>query len=381
MYIKKIVSFILVFILICSVTMIKPSALSEKELTAPSAILIEPTTKKVLFEHNSHEKRPCASVTKVMTLLLIMEAIEEGKITYEEMVTSSQRASSMGGSDIWLEEGEQMSVDDMIKAIVVASANDASVAMAEHICGTEEEFINKMNQRAKELGMNDTTFKNCNGLDEDGHLTSAYDVAIMSAELIKHEKIFDYTSIWMDSLRNGKTQIVNTNKLLKTYKGITGLKTGTTNEAGCCMSASATRDGLSLIAVVLGCKTGTERFKDCATLLDYGFANYKYQLLSSPDEISKEIEVKGGMQKSIELSYNINGGFVLPKGSDSSLEYKITLPEYLEAPVKKGDKIGKVTYTTGKEELASFDIFAKNETEEINFGSVFNLLYNALIAL
>ena len=381
MYIKKIVSFILVFILLCSVTMIKPSALSEKELTAPSAILIEPTTKKVLFEHNSHEKRPCASVTKVMTLLLIMEAIEEGKITYEEMVTSSQRASSMGGSDIWLEEGEQMSVDDMVKAIVVASANDASVAMAEHICGTEEEFINKMNQRAKELGMNDTTFKNCYGLDEDGHLTSAYDVAIMSAELIKHEKIFDYTSIWMDSLRNGKTQIVNTNKLLKTYKGITGLKTGTTNEAGCCMSASATRDGLSLIAVVLGCKTGTERFKDCATLLDYGFANYKYQLLSSPDEISKEIEVKGGMKKSIELSYNINGGFVLPKGSDSSLEYKITLPEYLEAPVKKGDKIGKVTYTTGKEELASFDIFAKNETEEINFGSVFNLLYNALIAL
>ena len=381
MYIKKIVSFILVFILLCSVTMIKPSALSEKELTAPSAILIEPTTKKVLFEHNSHEKRPCASVTKVMTLLLIMEAIEEGKITYEEMVTSSQRASSMGGSDIWLEEGEQMSVDDMVKAIVVASANDASVAMAEHICGTEEEFINKMNQRAKELGMNDTTFKNCNGLDEDGHLTSAYDVAIMSAELIKHEKIFDYTSIWMDSLRNGKTQIVNTNKLLKTYKGITGLKTGTTNEAGCCMSASATRDGLSLIAVVLGCKTGTERFKDCATLLDYGFANYKYQLLSSPDEISKEIEVKGGMKKSIELSYNINGGFVLPKGSDSNLEYKITLPEYLEAPVKKGDKIGKVTYTTGKEELASFDIFAKNETEEINFGSVFNLLYNALIAL
>ena len=381
MYIKKIVSFILVFILICSVTMIKPSALSEKELTAPSAILIEPTTKKVLFEHNSHEKRPCASVTKVMTLLLIMEAIEEGKITYEEMVTSSQRASSMGGSDIWLEEGEQMSVDDMIKAIVVASANDASVAMAEHICGTEEEFINKMNQRAKELGMNDTTFKNCNGLDEDGHLTSAYDVAIMSAELIKHEKIFDYTSIWMDSLRNGKTQIVNTNKLLKTYKGITGLKTGTTNEAGCCMSASATRDGLSLIAVVLGCKTGTERFKDCATLLDYGFANYKYQLLSSPNEISKEIEVKGGMQKSIELSYNINGGFVLPKGSENSLEYKITLPEYLEAPVKKGDKIGKVTYTTGKEELASFDIFAENETEEINFGSVFNLLYNALIAL
>ncbi len=381
MYIKKFFSFILVFVLLCSATMLKPNALSEKELTAPAAILIEPNTKKVLYEHNSHEKRPCASITKVMTLLLVMEAIEEGKIAYDDMVTASARAASMGGSDIWLEEGEQMTVDDMIKATAVASANDASVALAEHICGTEEEFVNKMNQRAKELGMNDTVFKNCNGLDEDGHVTSAYDVAVMSAELIKHEKIFEYTSIWMDDLRGGKTQIVNTNKLLKTYKGITGLKTGTTDDAGCCMSASAKRDGLSLIAVVLGCNTGTERFKDSATLLDYGFANYKYQLLSSPDEISKEIEVKGGMDKNIQLAYDIQGGFVLSKGSENNLDYKITLPEFLEAPVKAGDKVGKVTYTSGGEELASFDIVAKNETEEINFGSVFNLLYNALIAL
>lgn len=381
MYIKKVFSFILVFVFLSSMTMVKPNALSEKELTAPSAILIEPNTKKVLYEHNSHEKRPCASITKVMTLLLVMEAIEEGKITYDEMVTTSAKAASMGGSDIWLEEGEQMTVDDMIKATTVASANDASVALAEHICGTEEEFVNKMNQRAKELGMNDTVFKNCNGLDEEGHLTSAYDVAIMSAELIKHEKIFEYTSIWMDSLRGGETQIVNTNKLLKTYKGITGLKTGTTDDAGCCMSASAQRDGLSLISVVLGCTTGTERFKDSATLLDYGFANYKYQLLSSPDEIGKEIEVKGGMDKTVQLEYSINGGFVLPKGSESKLEYKVTLPEFVEAPVKAGDKIGKVTYTTGDEELASFDIVAKDKSEEITFGAVLGMLYNALIAL
>ncbi len=381
MYIKKVFSFILVFVLLSSMTMVKPKALSEAELTAPSAILIEANTKKVLFEHNSHEQRPCASVTKVMTLLLVMEAIEEGKITYDEMVTTSAKAASMGGSDIWLEEGEQMSVDDMIKATAVASANDASVALAEHICGTEEEFVNLMNQRAKELGMNDTVFKNCNGLDEEGHLTSAYDVAVMSAELIKHEKIFEYTSIWMDSLRGGETQIVNTNKLLKTYKGITGLKTGTTDDAGCCMSASAQRDGLSLISVVLGCTTGTERFKDSATLLDYGFANYKYLLLSSPDEISKEIEVKGGMNKSVQLTYDIQGGFVLPKGGESAFEYEISLPEFLEAPVKAGDKVGEVIYTASGEKLASFDIVASTETEEISFGAVLGMLYNALIAL
>ncbi len=381
MYIKKAFSFILVFVFLSSMTMVNSKALSEAELTAPSAILIEANTLKVLYEHNSHEQRPCASITKVMTLLLVMEAIEEGKITYDEMVTTSAKAASMGGSDIWLEEGEQMSVDDMIKATAVASANDASVALAEHICGTEEEFVNKMNQRAKELGMNDTVFKNCNGLDEEGHLTSAYDVAIMSAELIKHEKIFEYTSIWMDSLRGGETQIVNTNKLLKTYKGITGLKTGTTDDAGCCMSASAQRDGLSLISVVLGCTTGTERFKDSATLLDYGFANYKYQLLSSPDEISKEIEVKGGMNKSVQLTYDIQGGFVLPKGGESAFEYEISLPEFLEAPVKAGDKVGEVIYTASGEKLASFDIVASTETEEISFGAVLSMLYNALIAL
>lgn len=215
------------------------NAVTEETITAPSAVLMETSSGKILFEKNPHEQRPCASITKVMTMLLVCEAIDNGKLSLDDTITASAHAASMGGSDIWLEEGETMSADDMIKATVVASANDAAVALAEHLCGSEEVFVEKMNEKASQLGMKDTVFKNCNGLDEDGHITSAYDVAVMSRELMKHEMIFDYTSIWLDNLRGGKTQIVNTNKLLKTYNGITGLKTGTTNDAGCCMAASA----------------------------------------------------------------------------------------------------------------------------------------------
>ena len=217
------------------------AALGDDSVSAQSAVLMESSTGKIVYEKNSHEQRPCASVTKVMTLLLVFEAIDRGKLSLEDTITASEHAASMGGSDIWLENGETMSADDMIKATVVASANDAAVALAEHLSGSEDAFVEQMNNRAKELGMNDTVFKNCNGLDEEGHVTSANDVAIMSRELTKHEKIFDYTAIWLDNLRDGKTQIVNTNKLLKTYNGITGLKTGTTDDAGCCMSATATR--------------------------------------------------------------------------------------------------------------------------------------------
>ena len=273
---KRLTSLVLVGIMILSFASIRIPvlALSEEEISAPSAVLMEPTTRKILFEKNPHEIRACASITKVMTLILVFEAIEEGKISYEDIVTTSAHAASMGGSDIWLEPGETMSVHDMIKAVVVASANDAAVALAELVSGTEDEFVARMNERAKELGMNDTVFKNCNGLDEEGHLTCAYDVALMSAELIKHEKIFEFSSIWLDYLRDGETQIVNTNKLLKYYKGITGLKTGTTGQAGSCMTATAQRDGLSLVAVVLGCDTGTGRFSDAAKLLDFGFSYY-----------------------------------------------------------------------------------------------------------
>lgn len=381
MYRKRIFSFFLAFLMLCACMPVSAGAVSEEELTAPAAVLMEPTSKKVLFEKNPHEVRPCASITKVMTLLLVMEAVDSGKIKMEDTVTASAHAASMGGSDIWLEEGESMSVNDMIKATVVASANDAAVALAEHICGSEDEFVAKMNEKAKELGMNETVFKNCNGLDEEGHVTSAFDVAVMSSELIKHTKIFDYTSIWLDTLRDGKTQIVNTNKLLKTYNGITGLKTGTTDDAGCCMSATAARDGLTLVGVVLGCNTGTERFKDAAALLDYGFANYQFASLSSPDEVGRDLEVKGGMSKNISLNCEIGGGILVPKGAGANVEYTVDLPEILEAPVKKGDKVGTVTYTLNGEVLSVYDITAAGESEPIHFGAVLNLLYNALIAL
>lgn len=356
-------------------------AISAEEITAPSAVLIEAGTRKVLFDKNSHEKRACASITKVMTLLLVMEAIEDGKIKMTDTLTSSAHAASMGGSDIWLEEGEQMTVDDLIKATAVASANDAAVVLAEAISGSEDSFVEEMNKRAKELKMKETTFKNCNGLDEEGHLTSAYDVAIMSAELIKHEKIFDYTSIWLDYLRNGKTQIVNTNKLLRTYDGITGLKTGTTNDAGCCMSATAERNGLSLIAVVLGCDTGTERFADSAKLLDYGFANYKTENLVLPADATGSCQVTGGMTDTVEIECKEPGSVVLEKSNSGEITSECKLKEEIKAPVKIGDVLGKVTFYSGEKEIKSCEIVAKSEVEAMDFGLVIKGIFNSLISL
>ena len=378
---KKIFAFLMVFCLMATAVSFPANSLSEEEITAPSAILMEPASKEILYEQNSHEQRACASVTKIMTLLLVMEALDSGKITLDETVTASAKAASMGGSDIWLEEGEQMSVDDLIKATAVASANDAAVALAEHICGDLGEFIAQMNNKAKELGMNDTTFKNCNGLDEEGHVTSAYDVALMSAALMEHPKIFDYTSIWMDNLRGGETQIVNTNKLLKTYNGITGLKTGTTDDAGCCMSASACRDDLNLVAVVLGCKTGTQRFKEAAALLDYGFANYKYTNLSVPEDFPQEIEVVGGMIPQTSLSCNVSQGALLPKSQSAEIKREIDLPESVEAPVESGQTIGTLIYSCADKELGRFDITANEDIASIGFSPVLSLIYNALIAL
>ncbi len=356
-------------------------ALSEEEISAPSAVLMEPTTKKILFEKNAHEIRPCASITKVMTLILVFEAIEAGKFTYDDTVTASAHAASMGGSDIWLEEGETMTVHEMIKAVVVASANDAAVALAELISGTEDEFVGKMNEKAKALGMNDTTFKNCNGLDEEGHLTSAYDVALMSAELTKHGKIFEYSSIWIDYLRDGATQLVNTNKLLKSYKGITGLKTGTTSQAGSCMSATATRDNLSLIAVVLGCDTGTGRFKDAAILLDYGFANYKIETLTVPEEYLKPLPVKGGMTSEVTLSCKPSLNALLPKGNTEEIESKLSLPEELEAPVESGAKIGTLTYYHEGATIDEVEIVTSCESRKMSFGEIYKVLIGSIFSL
>ena len=381
MFIKRIVITLLILMLSLPFCTVPTKALAEDELTSPSAILIEPTTGKILFEKNAHEQRACASITKVMTLLLVMEAIDEGKISYDDVVTTSEHAKSMGGSDIWLEVGEQMTVHEMIKATAVASANDAAVALAEHLCGTESEFVALMNERAKELKMENTVFKNCNGLDEEGHLTTAYDVALMSAQLIKHEKIFDYTTIWIDTLRNGETQIVNTNKLLKSYDGITGLKTGTTGDAGSCISATATRNGISLVSVVLGSTTGTERFKDAATLLDFGFANYEVlQFLASVLE-KDSIEVKKGMSESVKIECKGSTNMVVEKGSSADIKHSVSLEESIDAPVQKGQKVGTLTYTLNDEKVAQFDVVTTDKVEQMTFSAVFCELMNALVAL
>lgn len=358
---------------------ISANALEETSITAPSAVLMEPETGKVLFEKNAHEIRACASITKVMTLLLVFEAIDSNKLSMDETVTASAHAASMGGSDIWLEEGETMTVDEMIKATVVASANDAAVALAEHLCGTEEEFVAKMNQRAKELGMKDTTFKNCNGLDEEGHLTSAYDVALMSKELIKHKDIFKYTGIWMDYLRDGKTQLVNTNKLLKSYNGITGLKTGTTGDAGSCITATATRGNLSLIGVVLGSTSGKERFKDAATVLDYGFANYSMYTPKAPDGEVTDIQVVGGMQGTVKTAVNETTPILIKKGEEKGITEKLNLPESIDAPIKKGDKVGSVEYTLDKKKIAESPITADGDVEQMTFWSVFSVIFSNLL--
>lgn len=382
MFKKVIISTTLCFALMLTVVFpVRVNAVSADSITAPSAVLMETSTGKILFEKNSHEQRPCASVTKIMTLLLVFEAIDSGKLSLDDTITASEHASSMGGSDIWLETGETMSTDDMIKATVVASANDAAVALAEHISGSEDAFIEQMNKRAKELKMNDTVFKNCNGLDEDGHVTSAYDVAIMSRELMKHEKIFDYTSIWLDNLRDGKTQIVNTNKLLKTYNGITGLKTGTTNDAGCCMSASAKRGDVSLVAVVLGCKTGKERFSDAAALLDYGFANISVKELKLPDDMPLELKVDGGMEKTVKLNCDSSSKVVVDKSNNVEIKTSIDLPESVTAPIKENQKLGTLTYSIDGKTVKTCDITAADSVEEVSFGSVFGVLFNSLISL
>lgn len=377
--IRKVIS---VFLTVCLLTypMAAAAAADPALVSAPAAVLMEASTGKILYEKKIHEQRPCASVTKVMTLLLVLEAMDSGKLKPDDTITASEHAASMGGSDIWLEPGEAMSAGDMVKATTVASANDAAVALAEHLCGSEEIFVAQMNARAKQLGMQDTVFKNCNGLDEDGHITSAYDVALMSRELIKHQKIFDYTSIWLDSLRGGKTQIVNTNKLLKTYKGITGLKTGTTDDAGCCISATAERDGMSLIGVVLGAETGKQRFADAAALLDYGFANFAVKELKAPETLPEDIAVEGGMEKTAPLSCDLNASIVVSKASDDEAHYEISLPETLSAPVENGEKVGSVVCKIGGE-TKSFDILSAAEVAQATFMPVLKSVWQAMLTL
>lgn len=349
-------------------------------IAAPSGVLMEASTGKILYEKNAHVQRPCASVTKVMTLLLVMEAMDSGRLHMDDVITASEHAASMGGSDIWLEPGEKMSVRDMLKATVVASANDAAVALAEQVSGSEEAFVTQMNSRAAELGMNDTVFKNCNGLDEEGHLTSAYDVAVMSRALCRHREIFDFTSIWLDNLRDGKTQIVNTNKLLKSYKGITGLKTGTTDDAGCCIAATATRDNMSLIGVVLGADTGKQRFADAAALLDYGFANFAVEELKVPGDLPESLAVEDGMAKSVPVHCDVTANVVRNKASADEPQAVPELPETLSAPVLEGERVGTVVYRLGGEEQR-FPILADRDVPKASYRLMLGAAFASLLKI
>ncbi|MGM9644447.1 MAG: D-alanyl-D-alanine carboxypeptidase family protein [Eubacteriales bacterium] len=335
-------------------------------LECKSAILMEATTGNILYEQNADEALPPASVTKVMTLLLVMEAIEEGKITLSDTVRTSAHAASMGGSQIYLKEGEEMSVEDMVKSVVIASANDAACALAEHVAGSEEAFVKKMNERAAELGMKNTSFENTNGLDDttENHYTSARDIAIMSRELIKHKKILEYSSIWMDTVRNGMFGLTNTNRLVRFYRGCTGLKTGSTSKAGFCVSATAERDGVSLICVIMGAESGDKRNAMASKLLDYGFANYgvyKYE-----PEALENMKVTGGISESVKIEAEAFS-CVLEKGKISKMQYKVELPESVSAPIKKGDKVGEIVFSCDGDEVGRADILAAEDISKIGF--------------
>ena len=335
-------------------------------LESGSAVLIEQNSGKVLYEKNMHEQLRPASVTKVMTILLIMEAIDSGKINYDTQIPCSENASSMGGSQIWLDTTETLSVNDMLKAICVVSANDCTVAMAEYLEGSQEAFVQKMNEKAKELGMNDTCFKNCHGIDEDGHITSAYDIALMSRELLsKHPDITKYTTIYMDSLRDGKSELVNTNKLIRTYNGITGLKTGSTSLALYNLSASATRDDLSLIAVIMKAPTTKLRFAEAQKLLDYGFSNYSYIKLGDNGDTVKSVPMSKGIETNINATVENTSGVLISKGKEKQIEQNVFVQDNLSAPVYKGQKVGEITYTLNGETLDIIDLVASSDVESI----------------
>ena len=320
-----------------------PATNADFDVPCAAAILIDEDSGTVLYEKNADARRPIASITKVMTLLLAFEALEAGKIHLDDFVPVSEHAYHMGGSQIWLEPGEQMTLDDMLKAICISSANDAAVAVAEYVGGSETAFAEMMNVRAYELGMTNTHFVNACGLDEAGHLSTARDVALMSREmLLHHTEVRDYCSIWMDTLRGGATQLVNTNKLLKSYRGITGLKTGTTGKAGVCISASAERDGLRLIAVVLGSASGKERFQAASTLLDYGFARYESAAAALPGDAPQTLPVEHGTAATVPLNYKSPGHCLMPKGEGSTLEAVVELPASLSAPVAAGEQVGRI---------------------------------------
>ena len=356
------------------------AAQPELALSCRAACLIDQDSGTVLYEKNADQQMPIASITKVMTLLLTFEAIHDGRLTLDTLVPVSEHAYHMGGSQIWLEPGEQFTLDEMIKAICVSSANDAAVAVAELVGGSEQGFVQMMNDRAAELGMTNTTFHNACGLDTEGHLSTARDVAIMSRQILTTcPEVLHYTGIWTDTLRGGATQLVNTNKLLRRYNGITGLKTGTTSGAGVCISASATRDGLNLIAVVLGAPSSKDRFEAATTLLDYGFAAWRAAPLPAMEDRPLLIKVRGSAEESVPLEYSaLPESILMPKESAAELTAQLTLPDELDAPVQQGQAVGMVRILAGESVLGEYDICAAADAPEMDFGTALGLLWGAL---
>ena len=352
----------------------------ELDVAGKSALLMDMATGTVLFEKNSHEQLAPASVTKVMTMLLIMEAIDSGKIRWDDTVTTSEAAAAKGGSQIYLKVGETMTVSDMVKSIAVSSANDCACAMAEHLAGSEAAFVAQMNRRAKELGMNDTNFVNCTGLDDDenakSHLTSAHDIAVMSRELmLNHPSIQKFTTIWMDTVRGGAFGLANTNKLVRFYPGATGLKTGFTSAAGYCLSATAQRDGLGLIAVVMGAETSQERFAACKAMLDYGFANYA---LVAPEVTEGEVPVRLGTENCVKAVPAEPIRLLVDKAQSNQVQVQTVLEESVTAPVSKGQRLGTLTVKVGEQVLAQIPMVAEKGVQRLSFWDLFGMVLRTL---
>ena len=372
---KIICFFISAFMVLSSVTVCAEGV----ETNAKSVILIENSTGNVLYEDNADEQLPIASVTKIMTMLLIMEEIDNGNMALDDMVSVSENAMSYGGSTMFLEAGEQLTVNDMLKGIAVASANDGCAAMAEHISGSEAAFVERMNERAAELGMTNTNFVTTNGLDDDNHYSSARDVAIMSRELMTHEKIFDYTTIWTDSLRNGKFELANTNKLIRYYDGANGLKTGSTSKALCCISAAAKRNDMQLTAVVLGAPTSDERFDAARNLLDYGFANYSITPLVEEGEEIERVAVDKGVAEDVGAIAATRETALFARGEGKDVTREVELEENISAPIAKGEKIGTVKFLSAGEVVGECDLLADADIEKKGIGMILKQFFLSIL--
>jgi len=366
----RLLSALLALVLILLSVIPVSAAVPAPELPAPSAILIEQSTGTVIFEKNAHERLAPASVTKVMTLLLVMEALDSGRISWDDTVIASEAAAAKGGSQIYLEAGEAMSMDDMLKSVVISSANDCAAALAEHVAGSEEAFVAMMNQRAEELGMENTHFVNCTGLDDGAdageHLTTSHDIALMSRELLNHEEIRNYSTVWMDSVRGGSFGLSNTNKLIRFYPGATGLKTGFTSAAGYCLSASAERDGIQFIAVVMNCETSDQRFSSAKSLLDYGFANYSLVSPTLPEPLAP-IPVTLGSTGSVQPVLFSSNPILTEKEKAANVQYDISLPEAVEAPISAGQQLGTLTLSADGQTLAQLPILAGEAVDRLTW--------------